>query len=453
MADADSVSHLAVFWDVENVHDDNDTHRTMTEAFQASGPIDKMYAFADWDNRRELAEDLYSLGYDLIHIPSEAENAADYKMAAYIVDHLMHYSETTDYVVITGDGDFKLVLGALRQKGLQVWLISNPLITASDLFDLATKYTDIHSYRPLAIECREPSECDPSVMASDEYRRIVAVKLQEAIRAVVNAGSKSGVGHVKHVMLSLNPDFNERLMGFSGWSEFLEWAESEGYVTQEGELPATILTVPEKVSPKTAKIVNETRTAYETFVKLVEDRIYKGASTEIQALDGGLEESGVEYEDIGYQRLSDFVISAEKRGHVRVLASDEDGNPPTVVPHYTVEQVRKWFEANVERLFGPSVNVPKDVFLKKISEMLLENKSTLKQLESCLERDDVREDYSAILKTSGIPYLPPYQQILLLALLGRGVECKAAVDQVNPELGPIGITLQCGTDSSSRTVP
>jgi hypothetical protein len=445
LSDTESASHLAIFWDVENVHDDNDTHRTMTEAFQASGSIDRMYAFADWDNRRELAEDLYSLGYDLIHIPSDAENAADYKMAAHIVDHLMHYPETTDYVLITGDGDFKLVLGALRQKGLEVWLISNPLITASELFDLATKYTDIHSYRPLAIECMEPSDCDTSAMASDEYRRIIAVKLQEAIRAVVDAGNVAGVGHVKHVMLSLNPDFNERLMGFSGWSEFLDWAQAEGYISQEGKLPATILAVPDKVSPETTRIVNETQAAYETFVKLVEDRIDEGSSTEIQALDRGLEDSGVEFEDIGYQRLSDFVISAEKRGHVRVLAADEVGNPPTVVPHYTVEQVREWFEANVERMFGPSVNVPKDIFLKKISEMLIENKSTLKQLESCLKRDDVRDAYSAILKTSGIPYLPPYQQILLLALLGRGVECKDAVDRVNPELGPIGITLQCSS--------
>jgi hypothetical protein len=282
-------------------------------------------------------------------------------------------------------------------------------------------------------------------MASEEYRRIVAVKLQETIRAVTDAGNKPGIGHVKHVMSSLNPDFNELLMGFSGWTEFLEWAENEGYVSLEGTLPGTILTVPEKVSPETAKIVNETMTAYETFVKLVEERIDKGASTEIQALDKGLEGSGVEYEDIGYQRLSDFVISAEKRGLVRVLAADEAGNPPTVIPHYTVDQLRDWFQANVERLFGPSVNVPKDIFLKKISEMLLENKATLRQLESCLEREDVRESYSAILKASGIPYLPPYQQILLLALLGRGVECIAAIDRVNPELEPIGITLQCSS--------
>ncbi|UCE11343.1 MAG: NYN domain-containing protein [Candidatus Thorarchaeota archaeon] len=443
MTETDSATHLAVFWDVENVHDDSDTHRTMTEAIHSLGTVDRMYAFADWDNRRELAEDLYSLGYDLVHIPSDTENAADYKMAAYIIDHLMHYSETTNYVLITGDGDFKLVLGALRQKGLQIWLISNPLITASDLFDLATKYTDIHSYRPSAIECRDPSECDASLMGSDEYRRIVAVKLQEAIRAVVDAGNKPGMGHVKHVMVSLNPDFNEILMGFSGWTEFLEWAESEGYVSLEGTLPGTLLTVPESVTPETVKIVNETKTAYETFVKLVEDRVDQGASTEIQALDEGLEESGVEYEDIGYQRMTDFVISAEKRGLVRVLAADEAGNPPTVIPHYTVEQLRDWFEANVERLFGPSVNVPKDIFLKKISEMLLENKATLKQLESCLERDDVRESYSAVLKASGIPYLPPYQQILLLALLGRGVECSDAIVRVNYELGPIGITLQC----------
>jgi len=120
----------AIFWDIENVHDDLETHRKLTESIREETNVVKMYAFADWDAYRKVAENLYELGFELIHVPDSRDNAADYKMAAFILEHIVRYPETEQYVMITGDGDFKLIAGALKEKGHLLWVISNPVITS-----------------------------------------------------------------------------------------------------------------------------------------------------------------------------------------------------------------------------------------------------------------------------------------------------------------------------------
>ncbi|MFW9807312.1 MAG: hypothetical protein ACFFFK_11345, partial [Candidatus Thorarchaeota archaeon] len=62
MTSAESSTNMAVFWDVENVSDESATHRYMTERIKQTGSVSRMYAFADWDSRRHMAEELYSLG-------------------------------------------------------------------------------------------------------------------------------------------------------------------------------------------------------------------------------------------------------------------------------------------------------------------------------------------------------------------------------------------------------
>jgi len=228
----------AIFWDIENVHDDLETHRKLTESIREETNVVKMYAFADWDAYRKVAENLYELGFELIHVPDSRDNAADYKMAAFILEHIVRYPETEQYVMITGDGDFKLIAGALKEKGHLLWVISNPVITSSELIDLATKYSDIQSFRPTTLDCSETGDCDESPSSIDETRRITAVKLQETIAAIEEAGNRAGIGLVKHAMRSLNPSFSETRLGFRSWSDFLSWVEEEGYVIPKGELPA-----------------------------------------------------------------------------------------------------------------------------------------------------------------------------------------------------------------------
>ncbi len=442
MTSSGNTPHMALFWDFENVSDESATHQLMTERIRQSGTIVKAYAFADWDTRRKMAEELYSLGYDLIHVPDTKDNASDYKMAAYILDHLVHYPETTRYVLITGDGDFKLIAGALKEHGVELWLISNPIITASELPDLATIYSDIFSFRP-ALDCVRPEDCEESVQSIVQLRHLAAVQLQEVVRLITKTGNKPGVGHAKHVMTSLNPDFSEKVMGFGHRNEFLDWSEAQGYIQREGDLPATILTLPRKMPPQLEKISKEVNEAFAFLAKVAEDGFNEGSPYSLKEIDVKIRELGLETEKVGYRRFSDFVLSAEKRGMVRIVAPEKDGESPIILPVYDVKRMNDWFEEKVEHVFGPSVNVPKAAFLRKISQLLLDTKTSLAELENCLTMPRVKKKYNSILAASEIPFLPPFQQSLAHILIGKGLECDGIVSNVNEELSPLGIKLRC----------
>ncbi len=441
MSDAESKNHLSIFWDFENVHEDFGTHREMTERIRGAGTIVKAFAFADWSNRQQMAEELHNLGYDVIHVPDKRDNAADYKMATYIMDHMVHYPETTCYVMITGDGDFKLIAGAIRQRGLGLWVISNPIITASELTDLATRYTDIQSLRRISLDCPDVGDCHERARSITEMRHIMGGKLQEAVQTISEAGNKPGIGNVKYVMASLNPRFNERELGFLSWNEFVGWADSEGYIVKEGELPGTILKLPDTLSDEMSKLSEENREAFEFLVRVVEEAIDEGTPFTLPMLNDELQERGLDISGVGFSNLPDFVFSAESRSLVRVMPYGEE--EVVVLPYCRVDRVREWFEKNVKRFFGESVNVPKDLFLEKIRNMILENRSTLPQLEAYLQDEKIRQDYQNILDASKIPFLPPYQMTLTHVLLGKGHKCKETIIKVNEELSPLGITLEC----------
>ncbi|MBN2229520.1 MAG: NYN domain-containing protein [Candidatus Thorarchaeota archaeon] len=444
MTSPKSALNITIFWDVENVSDDLATHRNMTEKIKQTGNVVKAYAFADWDTRRQMAIDLYQLGYDLLHVPDTKDNASDYKMASYILDHLIHYPKTSRYVLVTGDGDFKLLAGALKERGVDIWLISNPIITASELHDIASTYSDIFSFRP-GLDCVNPEDCDESVQSIVQLRHLAAVQLQEVIRLITNTGNKPGVGHAKHVMTSLNPDFNENDLGFKHWHDFLDWAEAEGYIKHERDLPSSLLKLPTELPPHSVTISTEVSQAFAFIAKVAEDSLTEGKPISLMELGTRIRQLGLEFEKIGYRRFSDFVLAAEKRGIIRIFAPKKEGESPIVLPVYTIEHLQDWFEENVERIFGASVNVPKAPFLKKISQTLLETQTSLSELENYLTAPPVKNAYSVILQASDIPFLPPYQQSLAHILIGKGIECNDVVTKVNLELSPLGIKLQCPT--------
>ncbi|MHA1934439.1 MAG: NYN domain-containing protein [Candidatus Thorarchaeota archaeon] len=443
MTSSETPPNLAVFWDIENVHDVAETHEAMTKKIHEEGTVIKAFAFADWDNRRDMAERLYSLGYELIHVPDSRDNASDYKMAAYILEHLVRYPETNRYVMISGDGDFKLIAGALRERGLDLWVISNPIITASDLTDLATTYSDIFSFKPTNLDCTNPEDCEFDDADVGELRRIAAAKLQEVIKAIENTGNQPGVGHAKHVMTALNPSFNEHSLGFRLWNEFLDWAVENNYITREGELPGTILRLPSTISADTTRISKEAKSAYQLLCSILSEKLDNNMPPTLDAIADDLKDREFDHSSLGYSKLADFVLSAEKRGLVRVLPTDIESDTPIIMPLWNMERVKSWFEENHEQLFGTSVNIPKDRFLSKISEMLVDTRTTMNRLETYLQDPDIVKKYKIILEASQIPFLPPFQMSMAHVLLGKGFSCTQTVERVNKELEPLGITLQC----------
>jgi len=176
---------------------------------------------------------------------------------------------------------------------------------------------------------------------------------------------------------------------------------------------------------------------------VTEEDLNEGPPPSLMELGVKLRDRGLEFEKVGYRRFSDFVLSAEKRGLIRIMPSEDEHEGAIVLPVYSPERMTTWFEENVKRVFGESVNVPKPAFMKKISMVLLETRTTLKQLEDYLLDETVRSTYVNILEASRIPFLPPFQMSLAHILVGKGMDCIDIITKVNSELSPLGIVLSC----------
>ncbi len=443
MSEIPKDAQIAIFWDIENVHDDFRTHENMMKEFRESGRVVRSFAFADWDNRRRMGEHLLKIGFDLIHVPSDAQNASDFKMGEYIVEHMNRYPDTGCYALITGDGDFLVLTGILKSRGYYIWLVSNPVYTSAELSALADRYNDMKSFRSLAFkEQRHVEEPGKPLESRADRRARAAARLQETVSKILEAENKPGIGWVKHVMVSLNPDFDERELGFENWKEFVDWAEKKGYVIQEGEMPGTILRLPPTPSVESSRYSDETSSAFQKLVDILEDCLNHGKDTSLVTLGQEIKSEGIDYHSLGYSRLTDFVSSAEKRDFVRVIPTEEESGP-IVLPNYRVEDLKPWFKENVTNYFGKKAKVPKDIFIERIGQFLLDSRITLNQLEKYLRSRKLTREYETVLEASGVPFLPPYQKSMLYVFLGEGMDCEEAIKEVNVELKPVSIALSC----------
>lgn len=126
-----------------------------------------------------------------------------------------------------------------------------------------------------------------------------------------------------------------------------------------------------------------------------------------------------------------------KAGREEPVPEQAGPKPPGV----TVDEVRTWFQKNVNRYFGPKARVPIDLFLAKVTEELNLYGVSLARLEEILQNKDNAAVYERLLEASGISYLPPYQHILCRILISLGWNDKQVTGRVNEELWLQGLAL------------
>lgn len=127
-------------------------------------------------------------------------------------------------------------------------------------------------------------------------------------------------------------------------------------------------------------------------------------------------------------------------------ASDEVEYSHQAMPEQEIEgqvglqALREWFETNVSRYFG-NARIPSDFFLSKIADDLSVYRITLEKLGQILDDYKIDQVYKSILRRSNLHYLPPHEQILTKILLSLERDEKSVIEEVNPELRPLGIVL------------
>lgn len=442
--DLDRKPRAAVFWDAENVtfKDERSIAEEFRKWIEDKYTPDALLAFADWNGPyRDQGRLLYRIGFDLIHVPDELKDSADCQMAAYAVDWLLRSPRTSTYVLASGDAVFEPLILALQKQGKEVVVISNPLTTRPETILRADDYRDIDSFRPTILKLETIEDEKAQKMTPEKTRDVAFRRLQEAITKLKKLGRKTPRKYVKAVAEHLNPGLKMGEEGYDTWDQIISQALSERLVGLEGDEPYAQLVLTRKVAKISEDETESLDKMMQEFRDIVEEMHEKGEHTGMESVVHRVREENLDYTQLGYNKFGDFARAAESRDLIRIV--ERDDSPPALKPAYTFDKMLEWYQNNTRKFFGQGAKVPSDRFIKRTLRMLYKYDASISEMEEYLRDPDIREVYNQILNASGLSFIPPYEQILLSILLGKGWGCERSIEVVNQELSPLGYEIEC----------
>jgi len=267
---------IAVLWDVENVNPGNDISfmEGFKEYLMQYGRLTVAQAFADWTHSsvKKIASLLSEHHFELIHVPASRKNSADMSLITYGIELALQYPTIAIFLLITGDSDFRPLVKSLRRSGKKTVIICDMKTAREDFLILADDFIDYRTLRSggsTPDEIQEVNLKPPEELITlkdtkeeifvdvtkerentKEQRKNAINLLTEAISQMKEEGVKPGIGLVKVRLLMLNSNFNEKGLGFSNFSEFINAAQSEGFIQVSGAGAGLILDVKQQVKGK-----------------------------------------------------------------------------------------------------------------------------------------------------------------------------------------------------------
>lgn len=260
------VNNVALLWDLENVNPGSDSLflEGLTEFAEGKGRIVTARAYGNWTNATfsKLAPSLTRRYFYLVHIPKGRKNSSDMVLVSDTLEILRIHDHIDTFILVTGDSDFRFLVLALRRAGKVVHIVCNTQNASEDLLALADSYVD---YRELVPGGNDEEERPPSpppedrstqakasaqlpstqptapaappAMSTEDWFQVLA----EAADLMLKKKISPGIGSVKIRMKMLNPNFNEKKLNFSHWSDFVAAAVKAGFVTIEGKGPESLV--------------------------------------------------------------------------------------------------------------------------------------------------------------------------------------------------------------------
>ena len=184
------------------------------------GKVSVQRAYADWRRYPQYIVPLSEASVDLIFAPaygSNKKNATDIRMAIDAVELVFIRPEIGTYILLTGDSDFSSLVLKLKEYGKYVIGVG---IQESSSDILVQNCDEYYSYTSLTgltktTELTQRGQ-DPWVLVKDAVDRMVS--RDDVMRS----------DRLKQVMQEIDPNFDEKTIGFSKFSKFLSEAASRG---------------------------------------------------------------------------------------------------------------------------------------------------------------------------------------------------------------------------------
>ncbi len=223
--------------------------RTLLSSDIIKGKVAVQRAYADWRRYPQYIVPLSEASIDLIFAPaygSSKKNATDIRLAIDALELVFTRPEIGTFILLSGDSDFSSLVIKLKEYGKYVIGVGIRE-SSSDL--LVQNCDEYYSYNALA-GLMKASDDEPA-RKFDPWELV-----SEAVTRMKRNGDVMRSDRLKQVMQDIDPTFDEKNLGMSKFSRFVQQAHERGLLSvtklENGQL---------EVGPPQTTAAPEVRTA------------------------------------------------------------------------------------------------------------------------------------------------------------------------------------------------
>jgi uncharacterized protein (TIGR00288 family) len=198
--------------------------RTLLSSDIIKGKVAVQRAYADWRRYPQYIVPLSEASIDLIFAPaygSSKKNATDIRLAIDALELVFTRPEIGTFILLSGDSDFSSLVIKLKEYGKYVIGVGIRE-SSSDL--LVQNCDEYYSYNALA-GLMKASEDEPA-RKFDPWELVT-----EAVTRMKRNGDVMRSDRLKQVMQDIDPGFDEKNLGMSKFSRFVQQAQERGLVS------------------------------------------------------------------------------------------------------------------------------------------------------------------------------------------------------------------------------
>jgi uncharacterized LabA/DUF88 family protein len=199
--------------------------KTLLSSDIIKGKVQLRRAYADWRRYPQYVAPLAESSIDMIMAPaygSSKKNATDIRLAIDALELVFTRPEIGTFILLSGDSDFSTLVIKLKEYGKYVIGVGLRE-SSSDL--LVMNCDEYFSYNALAGLVRSDEE-DQSGTRRDPWELV-----SEAIARMQRNGDVMRADRLKQVMQGIDSSFDEKNLGMSKFSRFVQEAAHRGLVT------------------------------------------------------------------------------------------------------------------------------------------------------------------------------------------------------------------------------
>ena len=187
------------------------------------GKVAVQRAYADWRRYPQYVVPLAESSIDMIMAPaygSSKKNATDIRLAIDAVELMFTRPEIGTFILLSGDSDFSSMVMKLKEYGKYVIGVGIRE-SSSDL--LVMNCDEYYSYNALAGLVKTSDE---EVIKRDPWELVT-----ESLARMVRNGDVMRADRLKQVMQDIDNGFDEKDLGMSKFSKFVQEAAQKGLLT------------------------------------------------------------------------------------------------------------------------------------------------------------------------------------------------------------------------------